>query len=98
MALQEETGKSRGEIYKGIDVKSPGQFYYKIEKQIQTGNQGKFVLLNWCTPNDVSGFMKKADEISDRFTPGKMAKYGMTDWELQELTLKTSAIIFLGQL
>ncbi len=73
-------GKSRGEIYKGIDVKSPGQFYYKIEKQIQTGNQGKFVLLNWCTPNDISAFMKKADEISERFTLNKMAKYGMTDW------------------
>ena len=26
------------------------------------------------------GCMKKADEISSRFTSDKMAKYGMTDW------------------
>ncbi len=77
---EKKFGKTRSEIYKGIDVESPGQFYYKIEKQIQTGNQGKFVLLNWCSPNDLAGCMKKADEISSRFTSDKMAKYGMTDW------------------
>ena len=30
------------------------------------GVKGKFVILNLCTPNDVSGFMKKADEIESR--------------------------------
>ena len=74
------SGKKGSELYAGMNRKTFGQFYYKIEKQIQTGNQGKFVLLNWCTPNDLDGCMKKADEISNRFTSDKMAEYGMTDW------------------
>ena len=66
------SGKKGSELYAGMNRKTFGQFYYKIEKQIQTGNQGKFVLLNWCTPNDLAGCMKKADEISNRFSNGRL--------------------------
>ena len=61
------------------DLEKSGYWYWKTEKQIETGNLGKYIIFNWGTPTDVNAAVSIADEISETFRP-RMKTIGMTEW------------------
>ena len=79
MKSKEKYGIDPSGLYSMGDLMKSGYYYWKTEKQIETTDPGKYIIMNWATPKDLNKAISLADEISEGFKKS-MKKEGMTEW------------------
>ncbi len=72
-------GISSDILYDGYELEGRGNYVYKTERQIETDVPGKYIILNWATPKDVSKMIDFQANIEKHFRKN-IIKSGMVGW------------------
>ena len=67
-------------LYDGWTIESDRRYYYQMKGQINTEENGKFVLFNFGTPNDIDKVLDDSENIVSPIFKKVMKSAGMTGW------------------
>ncbi len=74
-------GVSPDILYDGLSgIKSDRLYYYQIQQQIETGKNGKYVVFNFASPEDVNAILVNNKEVIIPGFKKNSKKSGMTGW------------------
>ena len=78
---QSVVGVSPGMLYDGLrGVKSDRRYFYQIQQQIDSGKNGKYVIFNFATPENVNAILENNEKVIIPGFKKNMKKSGMTGW------------------
>ena len=66
-------------LYDSPKIERKGRYFYKTERQIETDNPGKYIILNWATPKDLSKMIELQGPVEKHFRKN-IIKSGMLGW------------------
>ena len=66
-------------LYNSPEIERRGRYIYKTERQIQTDELGKYIILNWSTPSDLPKMIELQGSIEKIFRKS-IIKSGMVGW------------------
>ena len=79
MNTEEKFGIPSKVLFDSPEVERRGRYIYKTERQIQTDKPGKYVILNWATPDDLPKMIELQGSIEKIFRKS-IIKSGMVGW------------------